>query len=437
MSLFGKYNNENILIRGVIAGLLDVLNNKIKYEQVWSDDDVETIKVPWYYNMSGDERFMQDMYTHYGECLAPRPADGNFDFIPRGIITYTGANISNERMTSRFVQGRYVKEENGQLNQYVSFLYSIPLNAIFDAEMWVDTHLTALKLEQEIREEFYRNVTFYVYYKGMRVGCTAGFPEEYNVDKNIDYSFEEKNKIKLTFKLEVEVYQPVFDPTTEMNASNRMKSIGYDLHDENNTHNSKLLVTTPQAGKTFPKNVPIWIEWQKLVENPIINKVNIKYTQTGDNKEYTIATGVPNKEHYIWNIPENFNDFKEPNIMWQETDETSIVMDPLLKITPDVETGEINKDSFHVIEQGFFNTIDEDASIAIDLEMKDDDGNIQYSESGIYINIKYNKIDKKNPVTLEEPIQFPGTVDYKEIDIRVYNADDSDVYAQTSNIKIV
>ncbi|NMC59085.1 MAG: hypothetical protein GYA51_06850, partial [Candidatus Methanofastidiosa archaeon] len=57
MSLYHKYNNENILIRAVLAGLLDILNNQIKYEQVWGDDDVETVQVPWYYNQSGDERF--------------------------------------------------------------------------------------------------------------------------------------------------------------------------------------------------------------------------------------------------------------------------------------------------------------------------------------------------------------------------------------------
>ncbi|HPI82155.1 MAG TPA: hypothetical protein PK122_02915, partial [Candidatus Paceibacterota bacterium] len=62
MALYQKYNNEDILIRAVIAGLLDVLNNHIEYKQVWANDDVETIKVPWLYNQSGDERFMQDFY---------------------------------------------------------------------------------------------------------------------------------------------------------------------------------------------------------------------------------------------------------------------------------------------------------------------------------------------------------------------------------------
>ena len=139
MALQERYNNENILVRGVIAGLLNVLNNKITYEQVWSNEDVEEIKVPWFYNMSGDERFMIDFYTHYAHCLPPKPADGNFDMIPRGILTYTGSPIDPARITSRYVQGSYLKEVNGQLQTYRSFLYSIPLNCNFTCNMWLDS----------------------------------------------------------------------------------------------------------------------------------------------------------------------------------------------------------------------------------------------------------------------------------------------------------
>jgi len=109
MSLYNTYNNENILSRAVIAGMLGVLNNKISYNQVWSNEEIEEITVPWFYNQSGDERFMQDFYTHYADCDFPKPVDGNFDRIPRGIITYTGANIDANRVTNRFVQGRYFR----------------------------------------------------------------------------------------------------------------------------------------------------------------------------------------------------------------------------------------------------------------------------------------------------------------------------------------
>ena len=161
MALHQRYNNENILIRSILAGLLDILNNKISYEQVWSNDYTETINIPWYYNMAGDERFMQDFYTHYAHCIPPKPVDGNFDMIPRGIITYSGSVVDSVRTTSRYVQGTYLKEVNGQLQTYRSFLYSFPLNVNFECEMWLDTQITSLKVEQLIREVFYKTITFY------------------------------------------------------------------------------------------------------------------------------------------------------------------------------------------------------------------------------------------------------------------------------------
>ena len=441
MSLFHRYNNENVLMRAVMAGLLDVLNNKIQYRQAWADDDLETINVPWYYNQSGDERFMQDFYTHYAHC-GPKPVDGNMDQIPRGVITYTGSAIDEQRITNRFVQGNYVKDIDGILEQYVSYLYSIPLNVRFDAELWVDTHLTALKIEQEIREVFFKNVTFYVYYKGLRVGCTAGFPSDVVIDKNINYSFESDNKIKLNFSIEVESYQPVFDPTTEMLAANKMKGIGYRLYTEpEGPNDGQIQMVKPSDNLVVPKGIPLWLEWIYTKEAGIMSKVSVYWLNYQQNERNTIEIGAPNYEFYVWNIPETFTNFKEPAIIWEEDPSlVSVVRNPVLKIVPNTDTGEITESSFYAIQSGYFRTPDEDSSINILLEMKDDDGKLYYSEQGkVWANIKYNQLDSENPVSIasDTSIFFPGTVDYKVIDLQIANAVNTDVFGIVNKLKIV
>ena len=312
MALHQKYNNENILSRAVIAGILNVLNNKIVYEQVWSNTDIDEIKIPWFYNMSCDERFMMDFYTHYGDCC-PKPVDGNFDVIPRGILTYTGSVIDSNRTTSRYVQGSFLKEVNGQLQTYRSFLYPIPLNINFDCELWVDTQITGLKVEQTIRELFYKTITFYVYYKGMRVGCTAGFPEDIMLEKNIQYAFETNNTtvIKIKFTLQVETYQPVFDPTTEVNANEFMTGIGYRLVSKpTNKNDGKIIMTTNYSECLIPKAMPLLLEWDYTNENAIIDKVDIMWSDHGGNNRNIIEKGVNNQEFYMWNIPSDFTPFK-------------------------------------------------------------------------------------------------------------------------------
>ena len=456
MSLYNTYNNEDLISRAVIAGMLDILNNQIKYNQVWSNKEVEKVEVPWYYNQSGDERFMQDFYTHYADCKFPKPVDGNFDRIPRGVITYTGANIDATRITNRFVQGRYVKETDGHLNSFVSFLYSIPLTIKFDCEMWIDTHTTALKIEQAIREVFYKTKTFYVYYKGMRLGCTAGFSEDILIDKLIEYSFETDNRIKITFTIEAETYQPVFDPTTEMSADNTMKSIGYRIYDHDEKNDGKIEIKSPSSGLTIPKSYPLMIEWNFTRENGVLAKVDAYWLYSNTNEWNIIEKGIENHEYWIWDIPDTFTDFKEPIITWEETSSVKVYRTPSISIIPDLNTKKITSESFMILNEGYFDTTDtslndagyfttsagplEDTSIGIILEMTDDENRKIYTKDNeIFINIKHYKIDPSNPVwvTPDASIIFPGSINYKEIDLHIANSVNNDVFGVIKNLKIV
>jgi len=452
MALYQKYNNEDILIRAVIAGLLDVLNNHIEYKQVWGNDDVEIIKVPWLYNQSGDERFMQDFYTHYAECLPPRPVDGNFDVIPRGIITYTGSTINAQRITSRYVQGRYVKEVDGKLESYVSFLYSIPLQIRIDCEIRVDRQITALKIEQELRETFYKTVTYYVYYKGMRVGCTVGFPEDIAIEKNIQYSFENDNPIKLTFSLEIESYQPVFDKTTEMKATTKIRGFSYDIHPIGTKNNQiDFSITTPKEGAVIPKGIPLWIEWSYTRENYVAPKVDLYWVYTTTNERQEIERMQPNHEYYIWNIPEDFTKYVPPTIIWENTSNISVFREPVIKIIPDLVTKVIDASSFITFSSGYFKIGDSvkipgyfygDGSINIQLEMKDDQGQIYYSPDGaIWANIKDNILDLSNPFGVDPSISiiFPGTIDPTPIDIIITDSNhpDNNQFGVVNNITVV
>ena len=443
MSLYNAYNNENIISRAVIAGMLNVLNNTITYNQVWSNDDVETVNVPWFYNQAGDERFMQDFYTHYASCDFPKMIDGNFDITPRGMITYTGSSVDAARITNRFVKGRYVKEINGQLESYVSFLYSIPLTVKFDCEVWPDNHITALKIEQAVRELFYKTVTFYVYYKGMRLGCTSGFSEESTIDKLIKYSFEPDKRIKLTFTIEVETYQPVFDPTTEMNANNSIKGFGYRVYQDGQKNDGEITVTSPAVdasiGLTVPKGQQMMIEWTYKKEGAIISNVDAYWTLAGDSAWNLIEKGIPNHEFWFWNIPETFTQYKQPTIIWEETDAVKVYRKPIISIIPDTSSKTIDASSFYITDRGYFMCGSEDASVCVVLEMKDAANRVSYTaDNYIYFNITDYMLNATNPVWVNPSTGiFPGNIDFKTIDIYIANSVNNNVFGKVQNIKIV
>ena len=72
--------------------------------------------------------------------------------------------------------------------------------------------------------------------------------------------------------------------------------------------------------------------------------------------------------------------------------------------------------------------------------MKNDSGQIQYTnDNDIFINIKGYKTDLDDPVWIapDASIVFPGTVDYKEIDLHIANSINNDVFGVVKGLKIV
>ena len=115
MAFQHKYNTDNIHSRAIIVGLINMLNNKIQYENQLSNTEKDVIEVPWFFAKSVDERFLQDYFTFWSDCIHPKLVDGNYDITPRGIITLTSKGIESSSLTQRFVRGSYVKEIDGKL----------------------------------------------------------------------------------------------------------------------------------------------------------------------------------------------------------------------------------------------------------------------------------------------------------------------------------
>ena len=442
MSLINHYNNDDVLVRNIIAGLLDLLNNQISYIQTWSNEDREKVDIAWIYNLgSSGERFMQDYYTFFGaECGQPKKIDGNFDYMPRGVLTLNSVDIINNNTTNRFVKGIYNKEINGKLETFSSYLYSIPLSLKLSCEMWVDSMITTLKIQQSIIETFFKTQTFYYYFRGLRLGAQVGFSDTIDIDKTISYSFDAERKIKLTFNLEVETYQPVFDKTMETPINNNIKSIGLRLHDNKIPINDGVLtITNPSSNSIFPKGIPIIIDWVYKDENAILQKVDISYDEQMpgklNNNFITIESGIINNMFYIWNIPEDFTGYKEPNIIYNN-EQIGILEEPIIKIIPDLRTKNISEQSFKVIKKGTFITNKNEDQIPIIIELENANGKIEKIGEA-KLNIINNEVDKERPVILTKEFKYPGKINYKKINLKISNYINKEVFSIIRDIIIV
>jgi len=222
-----KYNVDEVFLRGIIVGLLRNLNERVTYTQINQQQQILQVYIPFFYSMSGDETFLQDFYLDYLDCDGQSPfAEGNYDVIPRGIVTLTGVNIDTASLTSGFVRATYnVEDLQGQMKAYSAYTTSIPLSMTFDVKLRADTLLDTFKIFQSVIQVFYKVFSFSVEFGGMRVPVQVGFPEQYQNDKQLEFSYQNTQKwIETSFSLSVETYYPQKDLETERFRGNLMQA---------------------------------------------------------------------------------------------------------------------------------------------------------------------------------------------------------------------
>lgn len=234
MSFSHKYNTDDVIIRAAIVGLIKELNDKLVFENTWEDDRKTTVRIPFFYAMSGDERFLQDAFSNWNDCY-PDFIEGNTDPIPRGTIFLSGVSILSSNLTSRYVRGYYTKEVEGQLQRFNSYLNSIPLQLNFNAEILTDTSLDSFKIMQSAISLLYRTLVYSVHYNGFRVPTQAGFPESYASTKQFEFTYGATDRLKVTFDIEVQTYLPIPDPAEEFFAGKAISKLKMSVQDETST----------------------------------------------------------------------------------------------------------------------------------------------------------------------------------------------------------
>lgn len=440
--LYNRYNTDDVFNRVVIVGLLNLMNNRIRYDQIYENTVIENVNVPCMYDFgSSDERFAQDNYTFFGaSCFGEKKIDGKFDMLPRCALRYTGSQIDSGNITNKGVRGYYMKNENGKLSSYTALLYSIPLTFNFECEMWIDNLDTAFKIEQSIREVFYKNRTYNVLFRGMKVGCCVGFPEQHTLTKTLNYSFDSERQIKLNFNLAVETYQPVF--TEPMPSGTVIHYIGTDITYNALSRNAdkKLYIKLDEIerGTIIPTGLPIMITWKFKSNVSEMLTLSLSYIDGTDGKEHQIATPLYNEGYYIWNVPQRISGYVQPDITYIPDETQHIEEKPIIRIVPD-DDGNITESSFTVINPG--RIVSDTGTMQAVLEyVNNSNGNVEIS-SGVYsFNIKDKGIDRDNPVNIAEgrnPMKFKNSFKKLPITLKLTYPLDRSFYDKIEGLYIL
>lgn len=235
-----KFNSDDSIVRHLIIGLLADLNNKIYFYRQLDNNTRVAIDVPFYYSITGDDQFLRDNFlftTASGPDCHPSEgfADGNYDSIPRGIVNFTSLSIDSSDLVNKRNMGEYTKiNSSGSMEGYSTEFEAIPITMGCDIEILVSSTLDSLKLTESMIKTLYKSNQYSVEVGHLneatyRLPAYYAMPEDYELQKPIDFTFEDKDKYKATFSLEIKSYIPSFEWESERHLGNRMYEINTGL----------------------------------------------------------------------------------------------------------------------------------------------------------------------------------------------------------------
>lgn len=319
-----KFNSDDSVVRHLIVGLLADLNNKLYFYRQLDNNTRAAIDIPFYYAITGDDQFLRDNFlftTASGPDCHPDEAfaDGNYDVVPRGVVNFTSLAIDSGNLVNKRNMGEYTKmNTSGAMEGYTAEFEAVPVTIGVDVEILVSSMLDSLKVTEAMIKTLYKSNQYSVEVGHLNEGTYRlpayyALPDDYDVQRPIDFTFEDKDKYKTTFSLEIKSFIPAFEWDTERHIGNRMFEINSstitvnDLDDEVVNINRALdTVTVSDDGlQTTSPNV-------RYVPSTSFNSADVQFPQQPpitrdsiilDANDYsapvTIADGSIGKESII------------------------------------------------------------------------------------------------------------------------------------------
>ena len=213
MAFNQRSNTDDIHIRSVLVGLLNLLNNQIFFENVVSDEKYDIVEVPFFPPIPGEERFLQDYFMLWDDCGFPKTVDGNIDVIPRGHVNIEDITIDTSGLTQRWVRGEFTKNIGGRIETFSAYINSLPLDLSFSVEIHCNNTIESYKIIQAFLETFYKVRIYNIAFKGFMVPCQVSFPEDMPLEKSIEFTYpsDSRDNYIINFSLDIETYYPVVD----------------------------------------------------------------------------------------------------------------------------------------------------------------------------------------------------------------------------------
>lgn len=204
-----EYNKDNTILRYLVVSMLAELSNKVYYYNQTSEDTLKKIEVPFFYSISGNERFLLDNFMFDAEAAGK--AIGDYEVVPRGIVQMNSLSIDASAQTNKFTRAEFVREWNGILKTFSLETNFLPITMGFSVTLICSNNLEMLKVSESVMNKLYRATLFSCDLGMMRVQASMSVPEDYSQDRLFEWGLNDKKEFQVTFDMELKSFMPVFE----------------------------------------------------------------------------------------------------------------------------------------------------------------------------------------------------------------------------------
>lgn len=206
MSIEKHLNYEDTFLRDVTVAFIAQLHNRVYWYNRWQNE-TRKIEIPFYYSMSGDDRFLLDSFV---DDIPGNRIEQNYDVVPRGVVTMESTTIKSNEFTNPNVRISRVIEEDAELRRAVSKLRSLPLVIGYEIKIRVTSEIDLFKCQQAIWNLIYQYQYFYFEHNFIRVDASFRFPDEFQTKIAREIRMDTDVYMEHTFRLDVNTYYPLF-----------------------------------------------------------------------------------------------------------------------------------------------------------------------------------------------------------------------------------
>ena len=225
-----EFNKDNSIIRYIVVAFISEMHNNLKYTNIIGEDEKQEITIPFYYSVTGQERFLLDAFLK--DVVVDEnneTAIGTYDQVPRGIIQLDSMSIDAAALVNKFIRTEINEKVDKQLKTFSYETAIIPLVFNFNVTILANNNIEMFKITEALIKTFYKNKTFQVDLGGYRVAGNIKLPEDFTHNKLFEFGFTDKKLHQVEFPIEVYSFMPNFNEESKMFKGNRIEEFVHTI----------------------------------------------------------------------------------------------------------------------------------------------------------------------------------------------------------------